>query len=245
MKVLIALLLLVYLPFGHAEPGKHILVFSKTEGWRHKSIEPAIKQITAYAEKYNIAVTSSEDAQLFNSEQLAKYDAVVFLLTTGNVLNASQQKSFEQYIKNGNGFVGVHSATDTGYDWPWYGKLVGAYFNGHPNDPNVRDALLYPMNQDHAATEMLPTTWPKKDEWYDFKSLNADVQVLINIDEQSYKKPKENPVKEQRPISWYHEYDGGRAFYTGLGHTTESYSEPLFMQHLFGGIQYAIGGNND
>ena len=143
--------------------------------------------------------------------------------------------AFQRFIRKGKGFVGVHAATDTEYQWPWFNQLVGAYFKSHPKQ---QDAVLQIVDHEHPATKHLPATWKRWDEWYNFKSIQPGLKVLINLDESSYT-GGENGA--QHPISWYHSFDGGRAFYTGLGHTHESYADPLFLQHLLGGINYAIG----
>jgi len=238
-QLLIALLALIVT--GQAFAEQRILVFSKTLGWRHKAIETAVIALENHAKQHAVTAVSTEDATMFTPETLAQFNAVVFLLTTGDVLDESQQKAFEDYIRQGGGFAGVHSATDTEYDWPWYNKLVGGYFAGHPNDPNVREGRILVVDKHHFATQSLPAIWEREDEWYDFKQRNNDVTVLLDVDETSYKNPAENPTPTPRPISWYHHYDGGRAFYTGLGHTTASYDDPMFMQHLWGGISWTMG----
>jgi len=151
------------------------------------------------------------------------------------VLNETQQVVFEQYIRSGGGFVGIHAAADTEYEWPWYGKLVGGYFESHPK---IQKAVIHVKNSKHLATKGLPVDWKRTDEWYNYKSLNSDIKVLMTLDESTYEGGKNG---SDHPIAWYHEYDGGRAFYTGIGHTNESYSEPLFLQHILGGILYAAG----
>ena len=155
-------------------------------------------------------------------------------------MDEAEQGELEQFIRDGGGFVGIHAAADTEYEWPWYGKLVGAYFNGHPNDPNVREATLRIVDDQHPATEPLPQDWTRSDEWYNYKNINPENEVLINLDESTYEGGTNG---ESHPISWYKEYDGGRAFFTGLGHTVESYTDSLFLAHLAGGIQYAIGAS--
>lgn len=161
---------------------------------------------------------------------------MVFLNTTGDVLNPAQETAFERYIQAGGGFMGVHSATDTEYKWAWFGGLVGGYFNGHP--PGTHDATLLVKDHDHAATKHLGAEWKRKDEWYNLKDVNPNVKVLLTIDEKTY---TGGTMGENHPMAWYHAYDGGRAFYTAGGHTKESYSEPDFVKHLFGGLKYAIG----
>lgn len=234
------MVLLLVLSFSACQTPKDtkILVFSKTAGYRHESIKAGIKAIKKMGKENGFQVDLTENAKDFREENLAQYAAVVFLNTTGDVLDYVQQADFERYIQAGGGYVGVHAAADTEYDWIWYGKLVGGYFNGHPNDPNVRHARMDVLNKVHSSTKMLPDSWEREDEWYNYKNLNPDVNVLINLDEKSYEGGTNG---EHHPIAIYHEYDGGRAFYTGGGHTSESYSEPLFYEHLLGGIRYAIG----
>ncbi len=217
-----------------------VLIFSKTAGYRHGSIEPGIKAIKKLGLENGFKVKMTEESSEFKEENLQQYAAVVFLNTTGDVLDHVQQADFERYIQAGGGFVGIHAAADTEYDWIWYGKLVGGYFNGHPSDPNVREAKINVLDKTHVCSNMLPDTWERTDEWYNYKNLNPNINVIANLDETSYEGGTNG---DNHPIAWYHDFDGGRAFYTGSGHTDESFSEPLFLQHLLGGIQYAIGEN--
>ena len=142
---------------------------------------------------------------------------------------------FNRFIQAGGGYVGIHAAADTEYKWEWYGKLVGAYFNGHPNDPNVREADIQMVDATHSSTKMLPKTWHCNDEWYNYKNINPSIKILLNLDETTYEGGTNG---ESHPIAWYHEFDGGRSWYTGRGHTDESFEEPLFIDHLWGGIDY-------
>jgi len=212
-----------------------VLVFSKTAGYHHKSIDAGIKAIQQLGVQYHFDVDTTTDSTQFTINNLRKYSAVIFLNTTGNVLSDEEQNAFQQYIEAGGGFVGVHAATDTEYGWPWYGNLVGAYFEKHPK---IQEAVLHVVDSTNIATKHLPRTWKRTDEWYNFKSIASDLHVLITIDETSYTGGTNGA---NHPMSWYHNYDGGRAFYTELGHTDESYSDPLYLQHLWGGLQYAMG----
>ena len=154
------------------------------------------------------------------------------------MLNKEQEDAFKSYINGGGNFMGIHAATDTEYDWPWYGKLVGAYFESHPNDPNVRNATMEVVDRQHPSTSHLGETWERNDEWYNYKNINPDLKVLIKLDESSYEGGTNGDF---HPIAWYHEFDGGRVFYTGGGHTEESFDEPDFQKHLLGGIYYCLG----
>ncbi|GAB3202236.1 hypothetical protein GCM10027293_27340 [Pontibacter aydingkolensis] len=217
------------------ETALRLLVFSKTNGYRHESIPDGVVAIQKLGQEHQVLVTATEDAAYFMADSLKEFKAVVFLSTTRDVLNPVQQTAFEKYIQAGGGFVGIHAATDTEYDWPWYNKLVGAYFESHPQ---VQQATIEVLDKTHPATTHLPEKWERTDEWYNFRDINPKIKVLAMLDEKSYQGGKNG---DQHPIAWYHEYDGGRAFYTGLGHTTQSYSEPLFLQHIWGGIWYAMG----
>jgi type 1 glutamine amidotransferase len=218
-----------------------ILLFTRTQAFRHESIAPAVSALRAKASAAGVAVDATEDASLFNGPDLTRYDAVVFLMTTGDVLDTSQQNALMDFVRRGGGFAGVHSATDTEYDWPWYGQLVGAYFDGHPSNPGVRQGRLLVRASDHPATRGLPPTWQRSDEWYQFRSQQPGLTVLLDIDETSYKSVAENPAPSPRPIAWFRPFDGGLSFYTALGHTDESWSEPLFLSHVWGGIVAVLG----
>jgi type 1 glutamine amidotransferase len=215
--------------------GPAILVFYKTSGFYHSSIPAGIEAIQQLGRENGFAVDTTRQAGRFVPDTLRKYQAVVFLSTTQDVLNNAQQAAFEQYIRLGRGFVGIHAATDTEYDWPWYNGLVGAYFNGHPA---VQPATVVVADSLHPATSFLPPRWERTDEWYNFRSLAADLRVLATLDETTYAGGSHGA---RHPIAWCHAYAGGRAFYTAGGHTEASYREPLFRQHLLGGIRYAMG----
>lgn len=217
------------------QENNQILVFSKTEGWRHQSIEAGQQALQSLGEQHDVGVTVTEDASMFTSDTLALYDAVVFLNTTGTVFNDQQRSAFEEYIQNGGGYVGIHSAADTEYDWPWYGNLMGAYFDNHP--PGTPNADVLVQDNSHSSTEMLPDVWNRDDEWYNYQEFEDHINVLLTLDTDSYE-GSDHPGNH--PIAWYHEFDGGRAFYTGLGHTEAAYSDDLFRQHVWGGIEYAM-----
>jgi uncharacterized protein len=215
-----------------------VLVFSRTAGFRHDSIPDAIAAVRTLGDQNGFLVDATEDQTTFTDSGLADYSAVSFLLTTGDVLGESQQAALERYIAAGHGFVGVHSAADTEYDWSWYGGLLGAYFASHPD---VQPAVIHREDANHPSTVSLPDVWVRTDEWYNFQTNprdTPDIHVLASLDESSYS----GGTMGDHPIAWYQEYAGGRAWYTAGGHTRESYSEPLFLQHLLGGLEYAAGG---
>ncbi|RPK88818.1 ThuA domain-containing protein [Streptomyces sp. ADI98-10] len=215
---------------------KRVLVFSKTAGFRHDSIPAGVEALKQIGKDTNITVDSTESAAQFTTSNLARYDAVAFLSTTGDVLDAEQQKAFENYVATGGGYVGIHAAADTEYDWEFYGGLVGAYFDSHPQ---IQPATIRVEDHDHPATAHLEDEWQRTDEWYNYGTNPRDkAKVLATLDETTY---TGGNMKGDHPISWCQTYEGGRSFYTGLGHTKESYAEPEFRGHLLGGLRYATG----
>ena len=231
-----------------------VLVFSKTTGFRHDSIDEGIAAIQALGRANEFQVDATEDASAFRDSVLAHYDTVVFLSTTGDPLNAGQQAAFERYIRAGGGFAGIHAAADTEYDWNWYGHLVGGYFISHP--PGTPVATVDVEDLTNRSTAHLPARWERTDEWYNYRSPDfADpdvpdgdyspreggVHVLATMDETTYDEQDGNDTDDDHPIAWCQPYDGGRSWYTGMGHTAASYTEPDFVEHLLGGIEITAG----
>ncbi|MDM1047532.1 ThuA domain-containing protein [Sphingobacterium hotanense] len=214
---------------------KKVLIFTKTAGFRHDNIEKGVEVLKKLYAEIGIQSVHSEDANLFLSDSLATFDAVLFFSTTGTIFNEEQKVAFQKYIRSGKGFMGIHAATDTEHDWPWYNQLVGAYFLSHPK---VQEAKLQVLNRKHPATEHLNKIWLHKDEWYDFKDVQSGLNVLMNLDEKSYEGGK---MGEVHPIAWFQEFEGARMFYTGLGHTKESFDSIAFQKHVVGGIRYVLG----
>ncbi|MEU2076177.1 ThuA domain-containing protein [Streptomyces sp. NPDC013489] len=215
---------------------KRVLVFSKTAGFRHDSIGTGITALKELGATSDIVVDSTEEPRQFTTGNLARYDAVVFLSTTGDVLDTDQQKAFENYVSTGGGYMGVHAAADTEYDWSFYGGLVGAYFQSHPQ---IQPATVRTEDHTHPATAHIDGPWQRTDEWYNYRTNPRDqARVLATLDETTY---QGGTMKGDHPIAWCQTYGGGRSFYTGGGHTKESYAEPAFRRHLLGGLRYATG----
>ncbi len=219
---------------GPSTDNLRVLVFTKTNGYRHQSIEKGVATLRELAQREGVPLDHTEDSLQFNPQTLSKYRVVVFLSTTGDVLGPAQEAAFQEFMARGGSFMGIHAATDTEYDWPWYGKLVGAYFESHPEQ---QQASLEVVDGDHPATAHLPKRWSHFDEWYNFRDLKPGIQVLINLDESSYTGGQNGSF---HPIAWYHEFGGGRAFYTGLGHTEAAYDDPIIRKHLTGGLRYCL-----
>ena len=216
---------------------KKVLIYTKTLGWRHKSIETGISTIKDFGKTHNFVVKHTEDSTHFSTAFLPQYDAIIFLSTTGNVLDDDAQKKFEKYIQGGGSYMGIHAAADTEYDWPWYGKLVGGYFESHPNDPNIRKATVEKTANKHRSTTHFETSFSRDDEWYNYKEINPAITTVLQLDETSYEGGTNG---KNHPIAWYHQYDGGKAFYTGGGHTKESYAEAGFRKHLEEAILWCL-----
>jgi type 1 glutamine amidotransferase len=216
-----------------APPTYDVLVFSKTTGFRHDSIGAGIRAVERLGSQYGFNVDATEDATQFNATNLAQYEAVVWMSTTSDVLNDTQQAAFEDYIQAGGGYVGVHAASDTEYTWPWYGQLVGAYFQSHP--AGTPTATIDVEDKTTPSSCALPDRWERTDEWYNFQSpadpvvngggpdysprANSNINVIASLDESTYVENDGNATDDDHPIAWYQEFDGGRSFYTGGGHT--------------------------
>ena len=208
-----------------------VLVITETKGWVHDSIESGLKLIQNIGNKNNFNVYHSDNSSVITYKNLKEIKTIIFLNTTEEILTDVEQKVMESFIKSGKGFVGVHAAADTEYNWQWYGKLVGAYYRNHPE---VMNGKILTIN--HKITNHLDSEWEIEDEWYNFDYVNYDINILLHLDEDSYI-GGEHP--DYHPITWYHEYDGGRSFYTGLGHTKEVYDDERFIKLLEKGILYA------
>ncbi|WP_199141140.1 ThuA domain-containing protein [Pedobacter sp. ASV12] len=212
-----------------------VLVFSLTKGYRHASIVDGIVAIKKLGEENNFDVDTTENVKAFNLENLRRYKTLVFLSPTGtNVFNDEQKKALKKYINKGGGFVGIHAATDFSFEWEWYGQMVGGFFESHPKVQQAKLLLVDPQNK---VVEGLPEVWRHTDEWYNFKSFNNSVKVIVKVDEASY---EGGTMKNDHPITWYHRFDGGRVFYTALGHTKESYKDPLFLKQVLAGIEWTM-----
>ncbi len=227
-------------PVAHAQSCEpfEVLVFSKTAGFRHEEqIVAGAALVQAFGAAHGFGVEHSEDAALIEPANLARYAVVIFLHTTGDILDSAQEAALEGYVLGGGGFVGVHSAADTEHGWPFYGTLVGAYFFDHPA---IQPAEVSVVDPNHPSTASLPALFSHTDEWYDYQTnvaANPAVDVLLTVDESTYTGGNMGPV---HPIAWCQDLaGGGRSWYTGMGHTLASYSAPFFQEHLLGGILWA------
>lgn len=210
-----------------------VLVYTNANGYVHASIPDGVAALTELGASHGFTVEATDDSLAFTPERLATYAAVVFLSTSGDVLGPAQEAAFEAYVEGGGGYVGVHAASDTEYEWPGYGRIVGAYFDNHPA---IQEATLDVVDPDHPATRGLPARWTRTDEWYSFRAAPVGVDVLLRLDESTY---EGGTMGDDHPIAWAHAVGDGRAVYTALGHTAESYAEAAFRAHLAGAICWA------
>ena len=224
----------------------NVLLFTKTTEWHHKSQHTGVETIQNLGKKHFFSVEWHEDSRIFNRKDLARFDAVVFLSTTGDVLNEEQQKHFIEFIQAGNGFVGIHSASDTEKSWRWYQKLVGHTFI---IPPAIQTAEIRLLNSQFPGMHKFNDQQLWTDEWYEFSPAHVSgLQYLLSVNESSYNTSADwghivgNGMGYFHPIAWYHNFDGGRSFYTSLGHMASTYELAAFQWHLFGGIYWAATG---
>ena len=242
---------------GSASSSFRMLVYTRTGGFRHASIPNGIEAIQALGAANNFTVDATEDPAVFTDDSLRQYDVVGFINTTGEILDDTQQAAFERWVRAGGGFVGVHAASDCEYEWPFYGELVGAYFDVHPlpaiysggdfGNLGVQPGTFLVEAPEHPAVAHLPAQWMISDEFYSYRTNPRDhVRVLMSIDEGSYlQDPNTSILTPQEirsgtmgdhPMSWCHDNLGGRAFYTNVGHDPAIYADPAYLQHLLNGI---------
>jgi type 1 glutamine amidotransferase len=227
---------MVALPLA-GEPAS-VLVFSKTAGFRHQSIPAGIAAMGRIAGEEGWRITATEDARYFTPERLQAYDVVVFMNTSGDVLDEAQMAALRDHLQRGRGFVGVHAASDTEVDDPWYPRMLGARFRSHPRIQPA-ELTVNPAESCFPAVAHLPPVWHRTDEWYDFREpVPATVRVLLTLGVTYY---ADGRTGGEHPAAWYHEFEGGRVFYTAGGHTEASYLEPEFVQHLREGVRWAAG----
>lgn len=244
-RTLFFILLLTSAGAGYGQQFNALLI-TKTRGWHHESIVAAVPAMQNLAARHHFGLDVFQDGTSLNSRMLEKYDVIIMVNTTGDIFNEEEQVAFEKFIKSGKGYVGIHAASDTEYDWNWYTKLVGYMFKIHPQ---IQTAMLDVVDSDFPGLEFWPDRLMWTDEWYQFgDQLNPDLNFILTIDESSYDPKAQwgdnigNGMGAFHPISWFHEYDGGRSFYTALGHMPEVYKEKAFLDHVFGGIYWAATG---
>lgn len=240
--ILPALLLLLCGPATAEVPAKgNILIFSHTTGFRHDSIPAGTAAVADIATKRGLTVTKSEDPELFSSESLKRFRVIIFLSTTTDPKNpasewltGNRRTALREFVARGGGILAIHAAADSHYYWPWYTKLIGGHFERHP--PGTPKGSVTALLPRHPAMRGLPSKIERVDEWYYFDDLDPTSTFLMTLDPKSIGESDANP----NPMVWTREVDGGRVFYTAMGHTRESYSEAFFLAHLANGLDWLL-----
>lgn len=248
-KIKLTLMLIVGLFLSLAAQAQqqfNVLLYTGTQGFHHQSQLEGVTAMRQLADKHFFKLDWQEDPGVFNDKNLEQFQVIVFLSTTGDLFNAEQKAAIEKFIQSGKGFVGIHSASDTEYNWEWFTKLVGRSFHIHPVN---QTAELQVLSRKFPGLERMPDRFLWTDEYYEFgpekiKGLN----YILAVDEKTYDPNANWGVKSGKgmgkfhPMAWYHEYDGGRSFYTALGHIPATYSDTIFLEHIYGGIYWAATG---
>jgi uncharacterized protein len=222
------------------------LLVTTTKGWHHEALHSGVLAIQQMGQKNNFDVVLWEDPNGFTDRYVSQFNVIIFLHTTGDIFDTAQQRVMERFIRSGKGYVGVHSASDTEYDWDWYTRMVGRMFRIHPV---VQTAKLVVKDNNFPGLQGFANGRLWTDEWYEFgPEKTTGLQYILTVDESSYNpkvqwgEKKSEGMGALHPIAWYHNYDGGRAFYTALGHVPQNFSDPDFINHLLGGIRWAATG---
>ncbi len=224
-----------------AQDRPNVLVFSHTTGWRHSSIETGVEALARLGAERGIDIVASEDPALFDGDALDGFDAIVFLSTTteeddpaSEWFVGERRKKLQDFVHRGGGIVGIHAAADSHYGWPWFGRLIGARFARHPAGTPAGHVTV--TDPDHPATAGLEPELTRIDEWYYFEDFDPTVHLLAVVDPQSIGESDVNP----NPMSWSHEFEGARVFYTAMGHTEESYADPWLIRHIAQGLDWVL-----
>ncbi|KAJ3716004.1 class I glutamine amidotransferase-like protein [Lentinula raphanica] len=250
-RVAIGLLLLFSFTTSSLATTAKVLIYSATADFRHDSIPTAIQALQSQGSSFGIQFENTEDKSQFTDQNLAQYDALLFLDNTGEVLDDGGKTAFQNYLNLGGNFVGIHAASDCLRNTTFYGHEVGAFFDYHPA---LQNATVDVIDASHPSTSMLPAQWHVQDEMYNFKSDPRAIgaTVILSANESSY---VDTGTRQDQgtphPTAWFQErgagVDGngtaGRSFYTSLGHLNETWQDDLFLAHVFGGITWALQAN--
>lgn len=218
-----------------------VLIFTKTEPGRyqHASTPVAVESIKNLGVKTGFQVTASSDPKVFSRQGLLRFDAVIFINNSGDILNVAQQNAFRKYIESGHGVVVLHAGIRAEEDWPWFSGLLGVRFSGHPE---IQKASVMLTNREHRVNRGLPKRWQRQDEWYNFAAISRDITPLILVDESTY----EGGIHgDFHPVAWLREQGKGRVFCSVMGHSKGAWSSEIFLRHITNGIIYAAVAEND
>ena len=220
---------------------KRILLFSHSTGYRHASIEPGVTALKRLAMAQKLEVVASEDPNVFTHAALKRFDAIIFLNSSTDQkkpesewFKGERRDALQKFVRRGGGIVGIHAASDSHYHWDWYQRMIGGHFARHPE--GTPEGQIRIEDPKHPSTAKLPRSLKRSDEWYYFEDYNPRMNLLVTLDPRSIGESDVNP----NPVSWAHKYEGGRVFYTAMGHTIESYSDSNFLEHVAGGLRWVM-----
>ena len=241
LSVLLGLLLTSPAAAANAAQQKRVLLFTYSTGYRHSSIDPGAVALVALGKREHINIVASADPEIFSTAGLKRFDAIIFLSNTTDPkkpesewFQGDKRTALQAFVHRGGGIVGIHAASDSHYNWPWYQQMIGAHFARHPQGTPTGTVKL--VDRAHRSTAGLPAKVTRTDEWYYFDDYNPEMHLLATVDPQSLGEKDVNP----NPMSWSHTFEGGRVFYTAMGHTVESFSEPYFLKHVTGGLNWVL-----
>jgi len=233
---------------AHADSPRRILVFTKNgKGYVHDNIAASVEAIRKLCAENKIAMDVTADSSAFTDDNLKKYKALVFSNTNNELFDNDEQKAaLQRYIHAGGGFVGIHSACGSERQWPWFWSLLGGKFVRHPK---LQPFVINVRDRQHPSTAHLGETWQWTDEFYFLDHLEPGLHVLLSadraqLDDANKAQSAGEQIDGQSPLAWCHEFEGGRAWYSALGHKIEYYSDPQFTRHILGGILWAMNGTN-
>jgi type 1 glutamine amidotransferase len=224
-----------------AAQNKKVLLFSHSTGYRHASIEPGVAAIKQLGPANRIEMVASEDPNVFSEATLKGFSAIIFLSTSSDPkkpesewFQGDRRTALQSFVRRGGGIVAIHAASDSHYHWPWYQRMIGGHFASHPK--GTPEGVIHVEDRTHPSTAKLPATMKRVDEWYYFDDYNPKMKLLVTLDPASIGEKDANP----NPVSWSHQFEGGRVFYTAMGHTAESFADRNFMNHLVGGLNWVM-----
>jgi type 1 glutamine amidotransferase len=248
MKAIFACLLIISFIALNAQPGKdklknkQVLLFTKNgKGYVHENIPASIAAIQKLGNDYKFKVDTTTNSALFTEDNLKKYDVLIFSNTNNDVFDTEQEKvAFMRYIQAGGGFMGIHSASGTERNWTWFKLMLGATFLRHPP---FQPFTVHVLDPKHPAVKNLPVKWDTKDEFYLFREFNPAIKVLIFSDLSVIKESNQKTVTpdvfgNRYPSVWCQEFDGGRTWYSALGHDRNDYSNPVYLAHIIEGLKW-------
>lgn len=230
---------------GAVGMAEKVLIYTKNgEGFVHKNIPASVACLEKICQQQGWSYEVSDDASIFTKDKISMFDVLVFSNTNNEAFDTQEQRQvFQDYIQGGGRFVGIHSACGSERNWPWFWACLGGKFEWHPPFQPFEIKVIDPKNP---STAHLPKIWKWEDESYFLTELNPDIHVLLAVDLRTIKnmgsqnKPKPRIFGDYFPLAWCHEFDGGRQWYTALGHKDEHYEDENFIKHLTGGIQWAM-----